>query len=101
MARPRDSELRLRGLGLRARFALSMTIALMGVMGVTAWLIHAGSTRINEQDRSDAIARAVARWVSSRLRPLVNTIAPCSRKSSETLMAWSSKPPGLLRRSMM
>ena len=44
--------------------------------------------------------RALARCVSSRPRPLVSTIAPFSRKSSETAIAWSSRPPGLPRRSM-
>jgi hypothetical protein len=43
---------------------------------------------------------ALKRWVSSALRPRVETISPRSRKASETMMAWSSRPPGLLRRSM-
>ena len=42
---------------------------------------------------------AKARCVSSRLRPLIVTIAPRSRKSSVTATAWSSRPPGSFRRS--
>jgi hypothetical protein len=45
-------------------------------------------------------ARALKRWVSSALRPRVETISPFSRNASETEIAWSSSPPGLLRRSM-
>jgi hypothetical protein len=40
---------------------------------------------------------AVRRWVSSALRPRVETISPRSRKASETVTASSSRPPGLLR----
>ena len=46
-------------------------------------------------------AWAARRWVSSALRPRVETISPRSRKASETVTASSSRPPGLLRRSMM
>src|SRR6266478_4420530 len=42
---------------------------------------------------------AERRWVSSALRPRVETISPRSRKASETVTASSSNPPGLLRRS--
>ena len=44
--------------------------------------------------------RALKRWVSSGSRPRVDTISPRSRKASETEIAWSSRPPGLLRRSI-
>src|SRR5262249_32660773 len=44
-------------------------------------------------------ARALKRCVSSALRPRVDTISPFSRNASETEIAWSSNPPGLLRRS--
>ena len=44
--------------------------------------------------------RALKRCVSSELRPWVETISPFSRKASDTEIAWSSRPPGLLRRSM-
>src|SRR5216683_1125758 len=43
---------------------------------------------------------AARRWVSSALRPRVETISPRSRKVSETVTASSSRPPGLLRKSM-
>src|SRR5260221_14787106 len=46
-------------------------------------------------------ARALNRWVSSAVRPRVDTISPFSRNASETEIAWSSNPPGLLRKSMM
>src|SRR5215467_4048902 len=46
-------------------------------------------------------ARALKRWVSSAVRPRVDTISPFSRNASETEIAWSSNPPGLLRKSMM
>src|SRR5712675_1897521 len=41
---------------------------------------------------------AARRWVSSALRPRVETISPRSRKVSDTVTASSSKPPGLLDR---
>ncbi len=44
-------------------------------------------------------ARALKRCVSSALRPRVETISPFSRNASDTEIAWSSRPPGLLRRS--
>ena len=44
-------------------------------------------------------ARALKRCVSSALRPRVETISPRSRNASDTEIAWSSRPPGLLRRS--
>ena len=48
---------------------------------------------------SEVARPALARCVSSRRRPLVSTIAPLSRKSSVTEIAWSSNPPGLLLKS--
>ncbi len=36
---------------------------------------------------------------ASASRPRVDTISPRSRKASDTEIAWSSRPPGLLRRS--
>src|SRR5271157_3499863 len=42
---------------------------------------------------------AFQRWLSSGWRARVDTISPCDRKSSLTATAWSSRPPGLLRRS--
>jgi hypothetical protein len=42
---------------------------------------------------------AFQRCASSLLRPRVETISPLSMKSSLTAIAWSSRPPGLLRRS--
>jgi hypothetical protein len=41
-------------------------------------------------------ARALKRWVSSALRPRVDTTLPFSRNASDTEIAWSSRPPGLL-----
>ena len=46
-----------------------------------------------------AAGLAFQRWLSSGWRARVETISPWSRKSSDTATAWSSSPPGLLRRS--
>ncbi len=54
-----ESELRLSGLGLRARFALAMTISLGIVMTVTAFIIYAGATRITNNALTDTLAESV------------------------------------------
>src|SRR5260221_78384 len=48
-----------------------------------------------------SLPRARKRCVASALRPRVDTISPRSKNDSDTVIAWSSKPPRLLRRSMM
>jgi hypothetical protein len=40
------------------------------------------------------------RWISSAWRPRVETISPWFRNASEIAIDWSSRPPGLLRRSI-
>lgn len=60
MSRPRtDQELRLRGLGLGARFALAMTLALSAVLALTGLLLYAGLTRISENRMTTALSEAV------------------------------------------
>ena len=59
MRRRGESELRLTGLGLRARFVLAMTVALGIVMTVTAVVIYLGATRIAENALHDTIAGSV------------------------------------------
>ncbi len=44
--------------------------------------------------------RAVKRWVSSGVRPRVETTSPRAISVLVTDTAWSSNPPGLLRRSI-
>ena len=59
MARGRgEHELRVKGMGLRKRFVLSMTAALSLVMVVAALLLYLGSTRVNEGAQQDLLAGA-------------------------------------------
>ncbi|HED66436.1 MAG TPA: HAMP domain-containing protein [Planctomycetes bacterium] len=60
MSRQRsDGDLRLKGLGLGARFALSMTIALTVVLGITGGLLYSGLSRISENRMTTAFSEAV------------------------------------------
>ena len=59
MRRGRESDHRVRGLSLKGRFVLAMTIALCFVMLIAGYLIYAGSTRIAENVQNDRISDAV------------------------------------------
>ena len=59
MRRRKDSGRRVKGLGLRARFVLSMSLALTVVMSIAAYTIYVGGNRITESVRTDSIAEAV------------------------------------------
>jgi len=54
----REGDLRIRVLGLKARFALAMTAALAVVMGLTAFLLSAASSQIVENATNEALAGA-------------------------------------------
>jgi serine phosphatase RsbU (regulator of sigma subunit) len=51
----RESDHRVRGMGLRARFALAMTAALTLVMSLTAYTIYVGAGRIADNAREVAL----------------------------------------------
>jgi serine phosphatase RsbU (regulator of sigma subunit) len=55
----REGDLRIKVLGLKARFALSMTVALAVVMALTAMLLYAATSRIVKNAQDDALGRAV------------------------------------------
>lgn len=55
----REGDLRIKVLGLRARFVLAMTGALAGVLVVTALLLWAGTSRLVERVQHDTISAAV------------------------------------------
>lgn len=55
----REGDLRIKVLGLKARFALAMTGALAVVMAVTAVLLYAATTRIVRNAEEDSLSRAV------------------------------------------
>jgi len=55
----RDGDLRIKVLGLRARFALTMTASLAVVMAITAALLYAASKRIVENSIEDSLSSAV------------------------------------------
>lgn len=55
----RDGDLRIKVLGLRARFVLAMTGALAGVLVVAALLLWAGTSRLVERVQHDTISAAV------------------------------------------
>jgi len=55
----RDGDLRIKVLGLKARFALTMTASLAVVMTVTAVLLYAASSRIVTNAVEDSLSRAV------------------------------------------
>jgi len=52
-------ELRVRGLGLTARFALAMSLSLAVVMGIAGWTLHGTATRIAINAQEDTLARGV------------------------------------------
>lgn len=54
----RDGELRITVLGLRARFALSMSLALAAVMAVTGVLLYMATARLLDTARDDSLGRA-------------------------------------------
>ena len=54
----RDGDLRIKVLGLKARFALAMTAALAVVMAVAALLLIAATTRIVKNAQEDALSHA-------------------------------------------
>ncbi len=55
----REGDLRITVLGLKARFALTMTAALAVVLVVTAMLLYAATARIVRNAQEDSIGRAV------------------------------------------
>ena len=55
----REGDLRITVLGLKARFALTMSAALAVVMAVTAFLLYAATTRIVKNAQEDSLSRAV------------------------------------------
>jgi len=55
----RDAELRIRGIGLRARFALAMTAALALVVSIAGVLLYQNTLRIATRAQRDAIAESV------------------------------------------
>ena len=55
----REAELRVRGLGLGARFVVTMTAALTLVMALAGLVLYGAATRIAEGERDGAISRAV------------------------------------------
>ncbi len=57
--RRRESDLRVKGLGLRARFVLAMTAALTLVMLAACYVLHATATRIAQNVQTDTISAAV------------------------------------------
>ena len=57
--RRRDSELRLKGLRLKARFVLSMTAALVLVMAGATFILHRTATRIAHNVQEDTLSEAV------------------------------------------
>jgi len=59
MSRAIRSDLRLKGLGLRARFVLSMSIALAVVMLATGWVIYETVSRLGDNRMNEALSGAV------------------------------------------
>ena len=57
--RGRDSERRVTGLGLKHRFVLITTLALVPVLVVAGFFLYVGATRIADNVRSDTISEAV------------------------------------------
>jgi len=68
----RDGELRITVLGLKARFALSMSLALAVVMAVTAALLYFSRARLLDNARDDSLGRA-ARFTHEPAAPIVET----------------------------
>ena len=54
----KDSELRIKGLGLAARFVVSMTVALLIVVSVAGFTLYRSSTRLAENYRGTGIAQS-------------------------------------------
>lgn len=55
----REGDLRIRVLGLKARFALTMTAALAVVLALTVMLLYAATARIVKNAEEDSLGRAV------------------------------------------
>ncbi len=55
----REGDLRIKVLGLKARFALTMTAALAVVLALTVMLLYAATARIVKNAEEDALGRAV------------------------------------------
>jgi sigma-B regulation protein RsbU (phosphoserine phosphatase) len=60
----RSNELRVRGLGLSARFALAMTIALSVVMGAAGFWIHSSADNLAAKGRDAALAGGISLTLS-------------------------------------
>ncbi len=59
MARSRDADLRISGMGLMPRFALSMTAALSIVMCVAGFSLYRSSVRITDAARDSSVSSAL------------------------------------------
>lgn len=59
MTRGRSDDLRVRGLGLTARFSLAMTLALAIVMAIAGFLLFRTTRQITEREVTDSIYGAV------------------------------------------
>lgn len=57
--RGKDHELRVQGMGLGPRFLLSMTVALMVVMGVASLVLYFGTTAIAERMMTNTISEGI------------------------------------------
>ncbi len=57
--RSRDSELRVGGLSVAARFALFMTIALAPILTISGWLLYENATKVTDNVLEDAMVQAV------------------------------------------
>ncbi len=55
----RETDLRIRGLGLRPRFVLAMTAALTPIMVITGVVLYAGTTSIAQQLQRESLREAV------------------------------------------
>lgn len=81
MSTPRDADLRIRGLGLRARFALTMAGALALVMGIASYSLYSASSRITAASLDDTLARAL---VLSAKEPAYEQAGGAAREHRET-----------------
>jgi len=68
----REGELRIKVLGLRARFVLSMSLALAAVLAVTGVLLYMTTARLLDTARDDSLGRA-ARFTHEPAAPQVDT----------------------------